>query len=419
MNTLNPTFALFPLAAGYFLSYLFRNVNGLVAADMMRDLGVGADRLGQLTSVYFLTFAAAQLPIGVLLDRYGPRRVQGALLLCAAAGSGLCALPTGFAGLLLGRALIGVGTAGGLVAGLKAAAEWFPRERLAVVNGSYIMCGGLGALAATLPAEYALRLTNWRGLLAILAAAAAAVALAVRVLVPRPNADTVAESGAVGFGDIVRDRFFRRFAPLSACCFGTVLAVQGLWAGPWLADVEGLTRPEVARDLAIMALVLIASAPLWGVITQSLGCRMRLARVAPAVAILLIAAETLVLTTSGAAGLASWCLFAVFGGMSVLSFSVVADHFPPAAIGRANSMLNVLHVGCSFAVQLGIGQVVALWPRVEGHYPAHAYEAALILPIAAQAAALVWFALPRPACAARARIQADAAEGSCPAGVER
>ncbi len=152
--------ALLPLAVGYFLSYLFRNVNGVVAGDIMRDLGIGADALGVLTSAYFLTFAAAQLPVGVLLDRYGPRHVQTGLLLCAAAGAGLCAVNSGFIGLLLGRALIGLGTAGGLVAGLKASAQWFPRERLTMVNGAFIMCGGLGALAATWPVEFLLRVVD-------------------------------------------------------------------------------------------------------------------------------------------------------------------------------------------------------------------------------------------------------------------
>lgn len=217
--------ALLPLAGGYFLSYLFRNVNGVVAADIMRDLGIGADALGQLTSIYFLAFAAAQLPVGVLLDRYGPRRVQFALLLCAAAGAGLCALNLGFAGLLLGRALIGLGTAGGLVAGLKASAAWFPRERLAMVNGAFVMCGGLGALAATWPVELGLRLVDWRGLSAILAVFACAVALAIRGGVPDWQQRPVPSQQQVRLRDVVRDPMFRRFAPLSASCFGTVLAV--------------------------------------------------------------------------------------------------------------------------------------------------------------------------------------------------
>src|SRR5690349_17909370 len=110
-----PWLALAPLAAGYFLSYLFRNVNGVIARDLMLDLGVGADLLGLLTSAYCRTLAAAQLPIGVMLDRFGPRPVQTALCLITAAGAGLCGLPAGIPGLFVGRALIGLGTAGALV----------------------------------------------------------------------------------------------------------------------------------------------------------------------------------------------------------------------------------------------------------------------------------------------------------------
>ena len=399
--------ALLPLAAGYFLSYLFRNVNGVVAGDIMHDLGIGADALGLLTSVYFLAFAAAQLPVGVLLDRHGPRDVQCILLLCAAAGAALCALSRGFMGLLLGRVLIGLGTAGGLMAGLKASNQWFPRERLAMVNGAFIMCGGVGALAATWPAEFLLRAVDWRGLSAVLAAAAVAVAFAIRGTVPRlSSAPALVEPQAPGFQeltlrDIARDPMFRRFAPLSASCFGTVLAVQGLWAGPWLADVEGLSRPEVASGLACMAVALIVAAPCWGMLTQRLRPRMRLTSVAAAAALALIAAEALivsrpVLLTALPSAL-PWSLFALFGGMSVLSYSVLADHFPASAIGRANGALNMLHIGGSFAVQLAFGQVIALWPRAAGHYPAHAYQAGLLLPVTLQLAALLWFAWPRRA----------------------
>ena len=389
--------ALLPLAAGYFLSYLFRNVNGVVAGDIMHDLGIGADALGLLTSVYFLVFAAAQLPVGALLDRHGPRRVQCALFLTAAAGAGLCALDSGFVGLLLGRALIGLGTAGGLVAGLKASTQWFPRERLATVNGMFIMCGGLGALAATWPVEFLLHVVSWRGLSAILALAACAVALTIHHVVPDAAPNLVLVGKDMRLRDIVRDPMFCRFAPLSASCFGTVLAVQGLWAGPWLADVDGLSRPEVASDLACMAIVLIVAAPCWGVLTQRLRGRMRLANVAASAALVLIAAEALILSRTGLACILPWCLFALFGGMSVLSYSVLAEHFPAAAIGRANGALNVLHIGCSFAVQLGVGQVIALWPPVAGRYPAQAYQAGLALPLVLQAMALLWFAWPRGA----------------------
>lgn len=123
-----------PFVAGYYLSYLFRTVNGLIAAPLAFDLGLGAGDLGVLTSVYFLTFAAAQIPIGMLLDRYGPRRIQSALLVVAAAGAGLFALSNDFPVLLAGRALMGLGVAAALTAGMKALVLWFPRDQVPLLK---------------------------------------------------------------------------------------------------------------------------------------------------------------------------------------------------------------------------------------------------------------------------------------------
>jgi MFS family permease len=382
---------LLPLAAGYFLSYLLRNVNGLVANDIMHDLGIGADVLGVLTSVYFLTFAAAQLPIGVALDRFGPRPVQAALFLCTAAGAALCATNGGIAALFWGRALVGLGTAGALVAGLKASAQWFSRDRLPLVNGGFIMCGGLGALAATWPVAFALRSMDWRALFVLFALAAVGVAVAVCALVPSRPRPAAVEVDQVRLLDIARDPLFRRFAPLSASCFGAVLAIQGLWAGPFLADVDRLSPREVADDLAYMAIVLIVSAPLWGILTQRLRRHIRLTRLAFVAALVLVTAELVILSPVGWPPICAWSVFAAFGGMTVLSYSVLAEHFPAAAIGRANGLLNVLHIGFSFAVQLGIGAIVALWPATAGHYPAQAYVAGLSLPVVLQLFALAWF----------------------------
>jgi MFS family permease len=398
--------AMLSLAAGYFLSYLLRNVNGALAGDIVAELGIRADAFGQLTSAYFLAFAAAQLPVGVLLDRFGARLVQSLLLVCAAAGAALCALATDYVGQLLGRALIGLGTAGALVAGLKTSAAWFQRERLPLVNGAFIMCGGFGALAATWPIERALRGgLDWRAVYGVLALGALAVATVVAALVPRqrcrPAVTRPAPAPDMRLRDIVRHPSFQRFAPVSALGFGTVLAIQGLWAGPWLADVDGLSRPDVATDLAWMAVALIVAAPCWGVLTAWLRCRVELAKALAGAAALLIGCEAAIVAGCGSgAGLymLPWCGFAFFGGMTVLSYSVVAEHFPAASLGRANAALNVLHVGASFIVQLLVGQVVALWtPVAVGRYPADAYRAALLAIMVAQAAALAWFAWPRQA----------------------
>jgi MFS family permease len=167
---------LLPFAAGYYVSYLFRSINALIAADLTGELGLSAADLGLLTSAYFLMFAAVQLPCGVLIDRYGPRLVDSALLLIAAAGSLLFALADGVWTLMVARALIGLGVAVGLMAGLKAIVLWFPPERVALANGCYIMLGALGALSATGPAEVLVQGVGWRALFAVLAARGVQVA---------------------------------------------------------------------------------------------------------------------------------------------------------------------------------------------------------------------------------------------------
>src|SRR5512145_2058153 len=250
---------LLPFAAGYYLSYLFRSINALIAGDLVAELGLTAADLGLLTSVYFLLFAAVQLPCGVLLDRYGPRLIDSALLLVAAAGSLLFALADGMATLLVGRALIGLGVAVGLMAGLKAIVLWFPPERVALANGWYIMLGALGALSATGPAETVVQALGWRGLFTALAVASAAVALLILLVVPDRKAPAqAAASPRIGFLAIYLDPRFLRIAPLAALGVGTSFSLQGLWAAPWPADVEHLTL--MATSLAASALLLGAVA---------------------------------------------------------------------------------------------------------------------------------------------------------------
>ena len=152
-----------PFALGYYLSYVFRSINAVIAPDLVRDLGVDAGSLGLLTSIYFLSFAAFQLPLGILLDRFGPRRSEGGMLVFAALGALIFALSEGANGLVIGRALIGLGVSACLMASFKAFVDWFPKERLPLANGFVLAAGGLGAMSASLPVEWALHFTDWRG----------------------------------------------------------------------------------------------------------------------------------------------------------------------------------------------------------------------------------------------------------------
>src|SRR5215469_9927455 len=389
-------FVFLPFAAGYFLSYFFRTINAVIAGQLTTELGLDAPHLGLMTSVYFLTFAAIQLPLGVLLDRFGPRRVQSGLLLVAAGGAALFARSDDFATLLVGRALIGFGVAGALIAGLKAIVAWFPKERILLFNGCFIMLGTLGAIFATSPAAWLLEYIGWRGLLEVMAGVTAATALIIFFVVPDspshiPNEPISSSSG--GLRAILGDRRFWRLAPLSTMCISTAWAVQGLWAGPWLADVDGLPRASVVLHLFVMAVTLSTAALLLGIGADRLRTRgIPTQTILGCAALVFVAAESLLILDVQSISYVSWAVVAGMGAGTVLSYSILAQYFPKEIAGRANAALNVFHIGGAFVLQEVIGWIINRWPAHGGHYPAIAYKAALALLIVLQVIAIIWFA---------------------------
>src|SRR5450631_4294959 len=384
-----------PFVFGYYIAYLFRTINAVMAAPLATELGLGADDLGLLTSVYFVTFAAAQIPIGILLDRFGPRRVQSALLLVAAAGSTLFAVSDHFWMLLLGRALIGLGVASAMTAGLKALVLWFPGDRVPLLNGLMVMLGALGAVTATLPADLLLDWIGWRELFGLFAALTAASAVVIYLIVPEA---TPVPSGAVSAGlrKVYADPRFWRVAPLSASCIGTAWALQGLWAAQWLKDVEGLDRAGVVIHLFAMAVALSLGAILLGLA----GDRLRRRGVGPEVLLGLVAAAfiatqfALILRLPLPSYL-QWAVVAAVGAATVLSFAILAEYFPKELAGRANGALNLFHIAAAFVVQYATGIVLQYWTPQAGHYPEIAYQIAFALNLAPQVVAWIWFMFPR------------------------
>ncbi len=390
-----------PFASGFFLSYLFRSVTAVIAPNLVADVNLGAADLGLLTSVYFLTFAVAQLPLGILLDRFGPGRVQSRLLLCGALGALIFAVGESRDILILGRALIGLGVAAGLMAGLQAIALWFPRERLALINACYMAFGGVGALAATAPVEALLHLTDWRGLFVGLAIAMLAVSALIFLVVPDRTSGGPRGTPAQqlrGLARVYRDRLFWRLAPLVAMAAGTSMAVQGLWAGPWLRDVAGLGRTEVAAHLLVMAAAFTAGLLTAGVVAE-VGRRFGLALttvIGLSVAAFMVIEGAVLLEWTGF-GYGLWAAYAFFGNMSPpLAFAALAQHFPPALTGRANTAFNVIAIFTAFAAQYVIGAVIDLWPTTAaGGYANEGYRTAFGLIVGLQLVALIWFAWPR------------------------
>jgi MFS family permease len=365
---------------------------------LVAEFGLDAAKVGLLASVYFLVFAGAQIPIGVLLDRFGPRRVQAVLLVMAAGGTSLFGTATGFSELLAGRALIGLGVAASLMAGLKAIVIWFPKERIALVNGCMIMLGSLGAVTATAPTDWMLEWVGWRSLFELLTLATVTIAGVVYFAVPEKVAVSASPTSPLRqltVWSVFADARFLRLAPLSAACIGSSWALQSLWAAPWLTDVEGLDRPSLIKQLLIMALGLSFGALVLGVIADRLRKRGVTADVLSAVlGGLFILAEFALVLRVPLPSLLPWCIVSVMGAATVLSYAMIAEYFPQELAARANGALNLVHFGWAFAIQYGVGLVVGQWLPQDGHYPVVAYQMAFGLSAAFQAVALLWFAVP-------------------------
>lgn len=383
-----------PFAFAYFLSYVYRSINAVISPDLIAEFSLSAADLGLLTSAYFLAFASFQLPVGILLDRFGPRRVNASLFVIAAAGALIFSLSQSFTTLLAGRALIGLGVSAGLMSSIKVFTIWFPMERLPAITGRILFVGGLGAMAATLPVESLLGITDWRGVFRIMSLLTLAAALALYLVVPERDAGRRRETWGEqlgGVGRVFRAAVFWRVAAGSAVFQAINMAVQGLWAGPWLMDVAGLDRNAVAGHLLALAAATMVGFLGWGMAAYKLARHgvSTLALFKGGTALFIVVQVLLALGVTTGAG-ALWVAFGLFGTASSLSFSILSQAFPVTMTGRANTALNLIVFSSAFVVQWLFGAVVGLWPGESGHYHPDGYRAAFALLLMLQILAFGW-----------------------------
>ena len=390
----------FAFAFAYFLSALLRAVTATLAPAFSSELGLSAGDLGLLAGAYFLDFSLTQLPLGHALDRFGPRRVLLTLLSVAVLACMAFALATTLAGLWLARALIGVGVSACLMAPLTAY-----RHRLGDVaqlraNSWMLMTGSLGMLASTLPVQWLLPMLGWRGLFWWVAALLLVAMALIVGLVPRdegmaPSSRQAAPDApaTAGYGAIFRHAYFIRLAPLAFVLYGGLLAVQSLWAGPWLTAVAGRTPGEAAQGLFLINLAMLVAFFSWGVLMPALRRRgvtvNRLIALGVPVSLGLLALAVTLGPAAGALMWAAWCVSCTFVS---LSQPALAQVFPQALAGRALSAFNLIIFAGVFCVQWGIGLAIdALVMR--GWAQPDAVRAAFALFGACAAVSYAWFLL--------------------------
>lgn len=381
-------------AAGYLISYLFRNVNAVISPELSRDLGLVPSGLGLLTAAYMVTFAAMQIPVGILLDRFGPRRVEPVLLAIAAVGAIAFALAESLGALTVARAVIGIGVASCLMAPLKAIAVWYPVTKRASLSGWIMVAGGTGALVATAPLEIALRFASWRTIFLVIAGLTLVVAVWIWLRIPdtpKPKAASTMGEQWAGVMRVLRHPRFWWLAPLGGFGMGAFMAVQGLWAVPWMMEVQGFTRAEAARHLLVLGIVVLGGYLGIGLFATALDRRGIHPRHLFGGGFALNAAALALILANVPGSYLWWSLYGLGACANILAFAVLNEGFPTELAARANTAANLMMFAGSFLTQFGVGLIVDLFRTGAPGDAASGLRIAFALTLVIEVLTLLWF----------------------------
>jgi MFS family permease len=372
------------LIAIYMVTQFLRNSVAVIAPDLARSIDLSASDLGLLSSIYFFSFALAQLPLGIALDRFGPRRV---LLVCAAMmilGCLAFAAATSSAGLIGARTLMGLGSSSAFMASLAIFAQRFAPDRFATLTGLQYGIGSIGSLFATAPLAFAAAAIGWRESFV----AVAAVTLMTAVLVALVVKDDAAARSArrqeslgeavAGILTVLRTPSVGRLFLMHLAAYSSFALFVGLWGGPYLSHIYGYGLTERGNLLLIPALAQIAGAFLWGPSDRLFG------RYKPPVLLGagLTAAALALLGLAGALPLPLLIGWMVVFGLLAFTPPLIAHGkslFPPHLVGRGLTLFNMGTMGGVFLTQAVTGVVIDLFPSADGRYPLSAYRCVFLL----------------------------------------
>jgi predicted MFS family arabinose efflux permease len=388
-----------PFIAGYFVSYSYRAVNAVLAPTLANEFGLTAGMLGLLSSVYFLSFMLFQLPGGVLLDRFGPRRVNATLLLVAAAGGLWFAVAGSALGAIAARALIGLGVAVCLMSSFQAFVLWYPAGRIATMNAIAFSVGALGAITVTVPLELLLRVLDWRQAFLLIVALNLAVSAVLWLWVPERSARPRGESFVAllrGLAGLMRESAFLR----TALCLGAsqfaATSLQTLWVATWWRDVAGYSPAEVARGLAALNIAMIVGYVGFGRAAdraaQHGASTLPLFAGGIAVASLCLG---LIVAGLRSGSIVLWCIFVCASTAATSIYSTLSRRYPKSMTGRVITGLNVFGFAGMFLGQWSVGLIIGLWPPTASGYAPEAYTWALSMLWLVQFAGLAWFWMGR------------------------
>ncbi|SCZ02738.1 MFS transporter [Microvirga guangxiensis] len=371
-------FLIAALAAIYAISQFLRNSIGVIANDLARELSLSATQTGLLSSAFFFAFAAVQIPVGIAIDRYGPRNTMLVTAALTVVSTILFALAPSASALIAARALMGLGCSTFLMAPLVIFARRFPPVRFAGHASMHMGLANIGTLSATAPLAVSAAYLGWRTSFLAVAGLTAVIALVLVWAVPKDEPKTEGrENLREAFRGVARAIKVRSFWPVffvHLTTYGCFASVVGLWGGPWLTDVHGADLESRGNILLIGAGSQIAGLLTWGVLDRYWGSYKRLVLLAgSATALLLIGLVVLPL------GLTSATIWFGLFGFCVAYTPVLMAHgktlFPPEIMGRGITLMNIGTMGGAFLSQSVTGMLIDLVGRSEaGGYSPEGYR---------------------------------------------
>lgn len=395
------------LCAGFFASPFYRVSNAVIAPELMRELTISPEQMGVVTGMFFLAFAAMQIPAGVLLDRFGPRRTMSGLFLVAVLGSAAFAMADGVTGLAIGRGLMGLGCAAGLMGSLVGIARWFPAARFARLSSLLYTVGGVGFLLATTPLAWVADAIGWRGAFWLMAGVTFVLALLLFTIVrDAPPGHAVNTQRPESLGEIwaglkavTGNRQLWFICALQFVNYAAVLAVVGLWAGPYLNDVHGLGGVARGNVLMILNIAMLVGVMAFSVVERWVNSRKwTICGGSVLSAVILLALALL-------PGLSLWAATALLFLFGLTSATIMLIHaharavLPDHLVGRGLTFQNVAVFLGVFVIQSATGFIVGDFEAVGGLAPEAAYRAVfgfLAVATLASLAIYLWIIDVRP-----------------------
>jgi MFS family permease len=376
-------------AVFFFYAWVLRVAPSVMVEELMRDLAVGAAVLGHLSGVYYYGYAGMQIPVGLLLDRFGPRRLMTVAGLVCAGGCVLFATGSTLAAVTAGRFLIGASAAFSLVGAMAVAGQWFPANRFAILSGGAMAMGMAGGVFGQAPLRLAVEASDWRTTTLLLAAGGGALAIAAWATVrDKRRGHGGAASALLGLGAVVRDRQTWLIALAGLGTSGPLLGFAGLWGVPFLEAAYGLPRSAAATVTSLLFVGWGAGAPLFGWLSDRIGRRKApllagLALQTLAVAALIWVSDLPVLMLAGLSVLVGF-----LGSAQIVCFALVRENHPAGLSATAIGFVNGMVTGAGALFQPLVGFLLdlawtgetALGARV---YAPGAYRLALTSLIAA------------------------------------